>query len=157
MRLKGIALPVNSVVIIALAMMVLLMLAAFFAGGFRQGSSTKVENAWNNGCRTLEEAYNCDADDVSSIETGKDVTGDDSPDDLLTVCKQKFDDKSLNKYFCRNKCCRTTIVEGTSCGKDKDCQSGLGKGDWTCDTVDSKCCPSEEEWCSDDIKCNESC
>ncbi len=143
MRLKGIALPVNSVIIIALAVMVLLMLAGFFAGGFGQTSSTNVASAWNKGCRTLDSAYNCDASQVDEIDTGKDITGDEVTDDLLAACRTKFGttptDKTITEKFCRNKCCHTVISTDLECNEDIDCTSAIGGGGWTCPSSGGNC------------------
>ena len=150
MRIKGIALPVNSVIVIALAVMVLMMLAAFFMFGF-DTTPTNVERGWTNGCGTLKSAHNCDAEKVSSIDTGEDVTGDGVSDNLLEVCRQKFTYADANEYFCRNKCCSTTAVEGMACSINEDCQSGLGRRNWECNsavdgTPNPACCPSGKGW-----------
>ena len=143
MRMKGISLPVNAVIIIALAVMVLLMLAAFFGGGVGQMSSASVESAWSQGCNILKNTYNCDATEVLNIKT-TDITGDGVEDSLLVVCRAKYKDDTLSEYWCRNKCCVTVITEGTPCKKDKDCQIGWGKGNWGCSS--GHCCPSGKTW-----------
>ncbi len=134
MRLKGISLPVNSVIIIALAVMVLLMLAAFFTGVFRQTGSVDVGNAWTQGCSILKHTYNCNGSKVAEIKTS-DITGDNVDDSLLVVCRAKYKDDTVSKYWCRNKCCATVITEGTPCKDPKDCRIGWGKGDWKCNTT----------------------
>lgn len=132
MTLKGIEMPVNSVIVIALAVMVLLMLATFFFGGTGQTRSVSIESAWGEGCNILKVRYNCDGSKVSEIRTA-DITGDGIEDSLLAICKIKYGEKAT-KYGCRNICCGTIITEGTPCEEPEDCRFGFGKTQWDCDT-----------------------
>ncbi|RLJ02267.1 MAG: hypothetical protein DRP10_01845 [Candidatus Aenigmatarchaeota archaeon] len=143
MRMKGISLPVNSVIIIALAVMVLLMLAAFFGIGSSPITSSNVENAWNKGCATLKDAYDCNPDKVSTINTGIDIDGDKVPDSLLKVCREKFNDPDVTVYWCRNKCCNVIIREGVTCGEDEDCKTTY-TSNWICSS--GHCCPPSKTW-----------
>lgn len=149
MKLKGIALPVNAVIIIALAVMVLLLIAGFFGSGAVQMSSAEIEKAWTQGCDALR-ARNCNADQVTQITT-VDVTGDNIADNLLIVCRVKFKDDKVTEYWCRNKCCNTIITEGTDCKENIDCQFGIGRSDWICEDSlvpppTKACCPNGKEW-----------
>jgi len=151
MKLKGIELPVNSVIIIALAIMVLLMIAAFLMGA--DVSPSKIEGAWSQSCGVLKNTHNCNKSFVDSLKV-VDVTGDGIADSMLTICRAKFNDQTLTKTYCRNKCCNTVIQEGSECenNDNRDCEFGFGKGDWVC--TDSHCCPSDRPtWNTDDKVC----
>ena len=145
MKLKGISLPVNAVIIIALAVMVLLLVAAFFFGSTKQLGDTSVESAWNQGCNALRNTYHCDASVVGTIKTA-DITGDGVEDSLLTICRVKYHNDDLSAEWCRNKCCGTVIVEGSPCTTSADCQMGWGKANWACTTpvegTGDRCCSS---------------
>ena len=150
MKMKGIELPVNSVIVIALAIMVLLMMAAFFMNA--DVSSTNVESAWSQGCNVLKNTYNCDASKVSSIIV-TDITGDAVDDSLLAICRAKFKNNVASAHWCRNKCCSTVITEGTPCTDAEDCQIGWGRDEWDCTTpvvgegVGDRCCSdSARSW-----------
>ncbi len=143
MKMKGIELPVNSVIVIALAIMVLLMIAAFLMGGLGPMGSTDVESAWSSGCKVLTSTYNCDSTKVKTIDSGVDVTGDGVSDTLFQVCQKKYGETStgedITENFCRNKCCTTIISTELDCVQDIDCNSAVGGLGWTCDTGTSKC------------------
>ncbi|MCK4730010.1 MAG: hypothetical protein KAT28_01705 [Candidatus Aenigmarchaeota archaeon] len=142
MKMKGVELPVNSVIVIALAIMVLLMIAAFLMGGVGQMSSTDVDNAWNRGCGVLKNTYKCDDTKVSTIDSGIDVTGDGVSDTLSHVCIKKFGQTSegadITDKFCRNKCCNTIISTTLDCAVNIDCASAVGGIGWTCNAT-GKC------------------
>ena len=103
MKMKGIELQVNSVIVIALAIMVLLMIAAFLMVG-GDTSSMDLEKAWNQGCGVLKNTHNCDRSIVDSLQV-LDVTGDGIADNLLTICRAKYNDQTLTGTYCRNQCC----------------------------------------------------
>ncbi len=159
--MKGIEMPVNTVIIVALAIMVLLMLAMFFFGGTRQMSATSLESAWSQGCSILK-SHNCEADKVEGIMVA-DITGDGIKDSLLLICRAKYQDDTVSEYWCRNKCCGTVIVEGTSCSAtggvgDKECQMGFGRSTWKCNTAkdgnpDPACCPDAKQWSQTSREC----
>jgi hypothetical protein len=133
MRLKGISLPVNAVIIIALAVMVLLLVAAFLGGGITNIGQVNVENAWTKGCDVLKKTYNCRAEDVDNVVLTTDVNGDGENDNLLTLCHVKFYNTSL--YYCRNVCCNTVVTEGMACEDDVDCRFGPLRDDWICNAT----------------------
>ena len=149
MKLKGIELPVNSVIIIALAIMVLLMIAAFLMGA--DVSPSKVESAWSRGCGVLKSTYNCDASKVKDIIV-TDITGDAVDDSLLVICRAKFKNDEASAHWCRNKCCTTVITEGTPCTDPEDCQIGWGRDNWACNPAvepvgEKRCCStSARKW-----------
>ncbi|OYT43612.1 MAG: hypothetical protein B6U88_00540 [Candidatus Aenigmarchaeota archaeon ex4484_56] len=147
---KGISLPVNAVVVIALAIMVMLMLAGFLWSSTKNTSNVVLQNAWDKGCNILK-SYNCDADMVSSIDTEIDVTNDNVPDTFLTVCQMRHG-SNATKYTCRNKCCGTVITEGLNCTESRDCTSAVGGYDWYCSN--NHCCPSDKTWNAAQNKCD---
>ena len=130
MRLKGIELPVNSVIIIALAIFVLLMLAAFFSKSSGELDRTQVNSAFNQGCYLLASAYNCDYDKVDQIKTNLVMNG--QALSLLQVCQASFNDNTKSKLKCKNACqtCQKYVYQGSPCeqtGEDKnsDCRSPM--------------------------------
>ena len=102
-----------------------------------------VENAWRSGCNILKNTYNCNKSFVDSLEV-VDVTGDGIADSMLTICRAKFNDQTLTKTYCRNKCCNTIIQKGSECEVNADCHFRFGKGDWVC--TNNHCCPSGGIW-----------
>ena len=152
MRKKGISLPVNAVVIIALAIFVLLMLAALFGGGFGQTRQANVATAWSKGCAKLNQYYNCRAE---NFDTGYDIDGDSVSDSFLKVCQAYFDDPNLNIEQCRDRCCGTTTRygsgEGEKCTINSDCKPGLEcVAGYCCDTSERA---KEGESCSEKQCC----
>ncbi|MBU5557873.1 MAG: hypothetical protein KQA33_02240, partial [Candidatus Aenigmarchaeota archaeon] len=63
---KGIELPVNILVVIAIAVIVLLAMVALFMGGFKPAGAMSAEAAWTEGCRQV--IYRCQAIDKSALE-----------------------------------------------------------------------------------------
>ncbi len=58
--MRGMELPINMIVIIAVAVLVLTVIAAFFTGALGQGVNTiAVENAFQKGCQLAKTVYNC--------------------------------------------------------------------------------------------------
>ena len=126
MMKKGISLPVNAVVVIALAIFVLLMLAALFGGGFGQTRQANVATAWSRACTTLKTYYNCAETD---FDTEFDIDGDGYNDSFVKICRAYFNTPGLDTKACRDKCCGTTerykSDVGEPCIYDSDCKAGL--------------------------------
>ena len=97
------------------------------------------EKGWNMGCEKLNNDYNCNPNYVVQIDTGIDLTGDGNFDNLLILCKAKFNEWNATKYFCKNKCCNTPISEDLDCEQDMDCTSAVGGEGWVCDLETNKC------------------
>ena len=139
MRMKGISLPVNAVVVIALAIFVLLMMAAFFGGGFGQTTQVNAASAWSRACSTLKTSYECKEMDFS---TEFDIDGDGYGDSFVKICRAYFDNPDLSLRECRDKCCGTTTKylsrEGESCVSNTDCQEGLS-------CIYGKCCDTSSK------------
>jgi hypothetical protein len=137
---KGIELPVNSVIIIALAIFVLLMLAAFFGKSGSELDQTQVNTAFNQGCSQLSSSYNCDETKVSEVKTSLVVSG--QAKSLLDVCRMSFNNPSMSALKCKFACqtCPKIVSEGSPCettGSDpnEDCKSPLTPT-WGCNGAD---------------------
>lgn len=130
---KGIALPVNSVIIIALAIFVLLMLAAFFSRSSGELDRTQVNSAFNQGCSLLASAYSCDQDRMPDIKTSLVLNG--QAQNLLQVCRISFNDNTKSALKCKFACqtCQKFVTDGSPCEGPEDCISPLTpESDWTC-------------------------
>jgi len=106
-------------------------------------SNMELESAWSQSCGVLKNTHNCNKSFVDSLKV-VDVTGDGIADGMLTICRANFNDQTLTKTYCRNKCCNTIIQEGFDCEVNADCHFGFGKGDWIC--INNHCCPFGRIW-----------
>jgi hypothetical protein len=134
---KGIELPVNSVIIIALAIFVLLMLAAFFGKSSNELTTTQVTNAFNQGCSQLSSSYNCDYEKLPEIKTSLIINNE--AKSLLDVCRMSFNNPSMSAFKCKKACrtCPKKVYQNSPCettGSDpnEDCKSPLTPN-WNCD------------------------
>ena len=138
--MKGISLPVNAIVIIAIAILVLTVVAAFFVGGVGPGMQTiTLEQAFTKGCDSLVRGNNCDKTKISSIiVTGYPATGDTIP--FNQVCAQKgYDiDSCARACGCSDIVMQDTcVINGGSCKPVPDgpscttvgCVDGTGIGE----------------------------
>jgi hypothetical protein len=139
---KGIELPVNAVIIIALAIFVLLMLAAFFGKSGSELDQTQVNSAFNQGCSQLSSSYSCDETKVSEIKTSLVVSG--QAKTLLDVCRMSFNNPSMSALKCKFACstCPKRVYDGSPCETPDNCQTPLTSS-WTC--VD--CSPTKDQPC----------
>jgi hypothetical protein len=140
---KGIALPVNSVIIIALAIFVLLMLASFFGKSSSELTTTEITNAFNQGCSQLSSSYNCDYEKVSEVKTSLIVNGE--VKNLLDVCRMSFNNPSMSALKCKFACltCPKKIYDCSPCeldGEDpnENCKSPLTSL-WACESNAEVC------------------
>jgi len=131
---KGIELPVNSVIVIALAIFVLLMLAAFFGKSSGEVDKTPVNTAFNQGCSQLSTSYNCEHIRVNEVKTSWVINGEAKT--LLDVCRMSFNDPSMSEFKCKKACqsCPNRVYEGSPCEDDTDCQTPLTpeNSGWAC-------------------------
>jgi len=131
---KGITLPVNSVIIIALAIFVLLMLAAFFGKSSSDLTTTEITNAFNQGCSQLSTSYNCDYEKLSEIKTSLIINNEAKT--LLDVCRMSFNNPSMSAFKCMKACqvCPNKVFDGSYCEDDTDCHSPLTpyNSGWAC-------------------------
>ncbi len=66
--MKGLELPVNIIVIIAIAVLVMVAIGAFFVSGFWKGVSSIDETAaFSAGCGNLRNIYECKASNVNNV------------------------------------------------------------------------------------------
>ena len=67
--MKGISLPINAIVIVAIAVLVLVVIAAFFSGMLIPSSlEIQRETALNKVCNIWRNSYNCDPDEIDNVE-----------------------------------------------------------------------------------------
>jgi len=103
-RMKGMELPINMIIIIAIAVLVFVVVAAYFAGAFG-GSKDKLaaQAAWNTFCGS-ERVTGCHNYDNMWPNGLLDVDG--TQTSLSTVCTKA---KGISGDACRTDCCgRTT-------------------------------------------------
>ncbi|MEM7826665.1 MAG: hypothetical protein QXQ40_00375 [Candidatus Aenigmatarchaeota archaeon] len=101
---KGISLPVNMIVILAIAAIVLLAVGAFFLSGwFGPGKTISDFEAWTRGC-SIWMTKGCIEDQINSITIiGYDPDGNGSPNNLAEACFRHFGYTSSRD--CWEKCC----------------------------------------------------
>jgi hypothetical protein len=90
-------LPINMIVIIAIAMLILVVVGAYFAGAF--GSTTQtisLESAFNQACNQIVAAYNCDANFINTVKVNYKEAGaaNPTPHSLYQLCGLKSIDMS---------------------------------------------------------------
>jgi hypothetical protein len=96
---KGIELPINILVIIAVAVIVLLAVVALFIIGFKPSSNISAESAFSEGCRTV--VYNCGID-LTTITTSFTEPGKTSADNMRALCI--YLGKGSGDVTCRTAC-----------------------------------------------------
>ena len=112
--MKGIELPVNAIVIVAVAVLVLVVLAAFFSGMFGPNvSKVSAQSAWDTGCTMadrrgcLQEDFGWDGTgcypDMALTVAGYDPDGDTLPNSILEACQVVYNTADCQE--CRNFCC----------------------------------------------------
>ena len=87
--MKGLSLPINTIVIILIAFLVLLVVAALFSGMFSDTEiKMKRQSAINQACQELRSLYGCDKAKMSSVTVKHQDIGDKSPKDysLARLC-----------------------------------------------------------------------
>jgi len=128
---KGIELPVNSVIIIALAIFVLLLMAIFFESGGSELSKTQVNSAFNQGCSQLSSLYSCSHEKMAEVKTNLVVNG--QARNLLDVCRMNFNNPTMSAMKCKFACgtCQKFVTEGSPCEGNEDCVSPLTQN-WKC-------------------------
>jgi hypothetical protein len=141
---KGIALPVNSVIIITLAILVLLMIASFFGKSSSDLTTTQVTNAFNQGCSQLSSSYNCDYEKLANIKTSLIINGEAKT--LLDVCRMSFNNPSMSAFKCKKACqvCPNRVYRGSPCetlGNSEDCITPLTPDWWCAELCITEPCP----------------
>ncbi|MBU5678614.1 MAG: hypothetical protein QXJ96_01560 [Candidatus Aenigmatarchaeota archaeon] len=107
--LKGISLPVNLIVILAVAIIVLLIAVTFLIPFvFGPGIYIRDDEAWRRGCMIWQQR-GCRAEDIENIIIENyDPDGDNKFDNLLVACRRAL--RYTNPEDCRRACC--IIPEG---------------------------------------------
>ncbi len=141
---KGIELPINTLIILAVVIIVLLFLVGIFlTGGTSAGDVFAMQAAKNKACQGV--VTNCAGADTSAISVDYDVGGDKdtSNNNLLELCKKLgASDDTACKRLCG--CTGSEAVggvtggggvttakapNGAACNSDAECQSGSCKPD----------------------------
>jgi hypothetical protein len=133
---RGITLPVNSVIIIALAIFVLLMLAMFLGRSSGQLGYAELATSYREGCSQLKSSYQCSTEGVTQVTTS--FTEEGEAKDLLYVCRKYHNNPIMTVQQCRWSCsgCEKRVYAGTECtvGSD-DCDTPYTLG-WGCSEVE---------------------
>ncbi|RLJ02521.1 MAG: hypothetical protein DRP10_00850, partial [Candidatus Aenigmatarchaeota archaeon] len=131
MRLRGVSLPVNSVIIIALAILVLVSLGYMFITGTNPFPQTvNPESAFITGCNKYFQTGNS----PENIPVG-DINNDGKSDNLLAACRLYFSNESMDADGCLQKCRErfpfSSIGSGSSGGgsSSSPTPSFAGKGE----------------------------
>jgi hypothetical protein len=128
--MRGTSLPINMIIILTIAVIVLLAIASFFMGSFTPTSSTMSDiDAWNRGCG-LWQIRGCSLTEDNCMPIiniiGYDINGDGNPDTLGDACMRLYgvnrpDNKDGSECntdaanYCYEKCCgRSTTPTTTS-------------------------------------------
>jgi len=91
--MKGAELPINMIVIVAVAVLVLVVTAGFFGGFFASNVGTiGFEQAFNNACSNLKSLYNCAVDNIDQVFVNYQAAGmtKAEPINLGQLCNQKL-------------------------------------------------------------------
>jgi hypothetical protein len=153
-KFKGIELPVNSVIVIALAIFVLLMLAAFFGKSGGEMDRTQLQSAFNQACYQLSSANNCDTEKAKTMMSGYISSG--KALSFVDVCRSYLNDMTADAAKCVKNCpqcntqyvssgsaCPEGVAEGADCGSPYGtliCKTGICCAEL--DTSDGKRCTS---------------
>jgi len=113
MNKKGISLPIETIVIIAVVVLVLVVISAFFILNIgKSGSSINDDAAFGQGCVILGTQYNCKYDTSNPVASkneilnsikinGYDPDGDGKPNSLRDACDRKgFTDSCWKACAC---------------------------------------------------------
>jgi len=122
MRLRGVSLPVNSVIIIALAILVLVSLGYMFITGTNPFPQTvNPESAFITGCNKYFQTGNS----PENIPVG-DINNDGKSDNLLAACRLYFSNESMDADGCLQKCRERFPFSSIGSGSSGGGSSGSG-------------------------------
>jgi len=91
--MKGISLPINMIVIVAIAVLVLVVTAGYFGGAFVGSTGTiQFEQAFSSACTQLRNSYNCDKNEVGRVSVLYQAPGENAATTtyLSDLCRQKL-------------------------------------------------------------------
>ena len=128
--MKSQGLPLNFIVLGALALLVLVVAVAFFiAGGSTFSAATTMQTAQstcNNKCSTISSSLQREASTVASgfswvPSPGKPTPEDDSENNAYSFCRSKFNIQGQGEKFCDDiVSCVLTFGDGTNCRLECD-------------------------------------
>ena len=102
--MKGISLPINSIVIIAIAMLVLVVLGLFFTGFFTGVDRIKLDNQLQIACSNLRgTAYSCSSSGLDGIVFNTEIVSGEGaqPYTLRSLCELRgLGDEGACMRFC---------------------------------------------------------
>ncbi|MCK4730309.1 MAG: hypothetical protein KAT28_03245 [Candidatus Aenigmarchaeota archaeon] len=148
MKLKGIELPVNTVIILVVAILVLVLIVYMVIKGTDMSLVTN-QDAFNRGCRVYIEEGRL----PSTIMLG-DITNDGKEDSLLTVCRLHYMDSSMDDEGCREKCREVfPFGEVGDTGGVTTCPTGADASGY-CFATDTGSLCSGNCYCSDSTTCS---
>ncbi|GEM_PF-2004003 len=103
-RLKAISLPVNFIVILAVAVIVMLIVVILMTGIITPTGTVNDVQAWTIGCEKLIQR-GCRGEDIERIIiSGYDPDGNGQWDNLFTACQRRFG-RDYTTEMCREACC----------------------------------------------------
>lgn len=98
--MKGVELPTNTIIAIALGLLVMALVSVYFIRSFDSGDDILYENALNMGCKDY--ALN-PTGDTSKVTVG-DVDNDGEVDSLLEACQLYSKNPALDSNGCVKLC-----------------------------------------------------
>ena len=110
-KMKGLSLPINLVVIIAIAVLVLLAAAAFFAGGFGPASGTVSDSAALNKACGIWQSRGC-SDTIADFEIpGYYPAGGNTLGRLTEACDRVLGSQEISSTStCYTYCCSEKLT-----------------------------------------------
>lgn len=105
--MKGLSLPINLIVILAIAVMILVIVSAWFVGVFTTQQLTAAdEDAFRSGCQRLRLDYSCAVSPTEIKIRGYRPYANSlaEGDTLLTACIRKFPEVGRDENACKVKC-----------------------------------------------------
>ena len=106
---KGMALPINMVVILAVAMLILVVVGAFFSGYFGGGT---LDIALNQACNQFVTIYNCDETKLDRVTVMYTLPG--KSDQEAVSLKRLCELKGYNSETCMRVCgCSAGLLNKT--------------------------------------------
>ncbi|MBS3054747.1 MAG: hypothetical protein J4431_04375 [Candidatus Aenigmarchaeota archaeon] len=77
--MKGVSLPINTIVVVAIAVLVMMVIAGFFVGGFQPTSQIPLSTAIANACDIARTTYNCAEVSLVSARVTYTKAGEEEP------------------------------------------------------------------------------